>query len=82
MAQGQRPRRLPKTTRVDVLDEDFEKLLVDAVEKLVKAANPRRVRRIDGLLLDFRDEEGSNQSLYEYYRRVVGEAFLDALGTR
>ena len=82
MTTRQRPRRLPKTTRVDVLDEDFEKLLVDAVEKLVKAANPRRVRRIDGLLLDFRDEPGSLPALYEYYKRVVGEAFLDAIGQR
>ena len=82
MVNRTRPRRLPKTTRVDVLDEDFEKLLVDAVGKLVKAPNPRRVRRIDGLLLDFRDEPGSLPALYEYYKRVVGEAFLDALGTR
>lgn len=82
MTTNGRPRRMPKETAVDALDEDFEKLLVDAVERLVRATNPRRVRRVHGLLLDFRDEPGSNTSLYEYYRRVVGEAFLDAIAQR
>lgn len=75
-------RRMPAGTQVGVLDEAFEALLVDATEKLVKSTNQRRCRRVAGLLREYRDAEGSNPTLHEYYRRVVGEAFLDAVDQR
>lgn len=74
--------RMPKHTNVRELDETFEQMLVQATEALVKSTNPRRCRRVAGLLREFRDAQGSNPTLYEYYRRVVQEAFLDALDQR
>lgn len=75
------PSRLPKTTNLDKLDLEFEALLVDAVEKLVRSANMRRARRVHGLLTEFRDAS-ENPTLTEYYKRAVGEAFLDAIAER
>ena len=79
--QTNQPVRVPKDTNLVVIDEEFEKLLVDAVEKAVKAMPVRRARRIHGLLTEFRDLSG-NAKLHSYYRRVVGEVFLDAIGER
>ncbi len=73
--------RLPAGTVLNALDENFEALLESEVDKLVRSANPRRCRRLLGLLTEFRDAS-QNPVLTEYYARVIGQRFLDALTER
>lgn len=74
-------RRLPEGTLLDTLDEALEQRLVERAEALIKSTNPRRCRQIAGLLTEFRDA-GGHPTLYEYYKRAVQEALLDALHER
>lgn len=74
-------RRMPENTDLQYYDSDFGELLQDAVAKLVRSSNPRRARRIAGLLNEFRDA-GGHPALVEFYARLVGEAFLDSVAER
>lgn len=73
--------RLPEGTALNVYDERFEALLESEVAKLIRSANPRRARRLVGIMNEFRDAGGTVE-LQAYYKRVLVEALLDACAER
>lgn len=75
-------RRVPAHINTLVVDPEMETLIVDAVTKLVKGSNPRRCRRIAGLLTEFRDLPGSDPKMFTYYTRLAQEVFIAEIAER
>lgn len=75
-------RRVPEHIDRQLVDPEMETLIVDAVTKLVKGANPRRCRRIAGLLTEFRDLPGSDPKMFIYYQRLAMEVFIAEIAER
>lgn len=75
-------RRVPEHIDAQQIDPEMERLIVDACEKLIKGSNPRRCRRIAGLLTEFRDLPGSDPKLFVYYQRLAMEVLIASIGER
>lgn len=74
-------RRVPESINVHAIDPQMEFLIVDACEKLIKGSNPRRCRRIAGLLGEF-TALTNDPRLVAYYRRAAMEVLLAAIEER
>lgn len=75
-------RRVPEGTLTQMIDSNLELLITDACTKLIKGSNPRRCRRIAGLLTEFRDLPGSDQKMFTYYQRLAMEVLLAEIAER
>lgn len=69
-------KRIPAGVATEYANPALEALIIDAAQKLIRSTNPRRVRRLLGLLAE-QAHGCTNPAVTEYYRRVAQETLLE-----